>query len=69
MTIHILPLPARAVDPVTAQIHALFLCHEAIALGDQSPALRQTIEQLCRSENAAIAHKAFALLAPLRMLK
>lgn len=68
MTIHILPL-TRAIDPLVAQTHSLFLAQRAVELGQDNRTLRETLERLCASSNAAIASEALRLMAPLRMLK
>ncbi len=56
MTIHLLP---RSVSRSTAETRAMFLAREAVAIGaTKSPTLREILEQLTRSTNAAIATEA-----------
>lgn len=57
----------RRVPRVTVESRALYLARHAIELGQDNPTLRETVKCLCASDNAAVAHAGFALLATLRM--
>lgn len=59
----------RQVPRLIAETRALMLAREAAAHDAHSRTLRETLEQLSRSENSAIASEALRLMAPLRMLK
>lgn len=59
----------RRVPRIVVETRALFLAREAVAQRPDSPSLRETLERLCASNNAAIASEALRLMAPLRMLK
>lgn len=59
----------RILPKEMAQEHSLFLAKKAFAVAPDSPALRETLEQLTRSDNAAVANAAFEMLGPLRMIK
>lgn len=59
----------RRVPRVTVESRALFVAREAVAQGAHTRTLRETLERLCASSNAAIASEALRLMAPLRMMK
>lgn len=63
--IHIFPISAaRAVSRADAEIRALFLAREATTKGGtESPTLQAALNQLVRSDNAAIANEARRLKA------
>lgn len=68
MTIHILSLIAeRAVSRSVIETKALFLAREAVSRGAQSATIRETLKQLTRSDNAAIASESMRLLASQKM--
>lgn len=66
--VQIIRLPRRLPKEMAEQ-HSLFLCRKAATLGAESKTLRESLEQLCRSDNAAIHTEAMRLLQPLRMKK
>lgn len=66
--IPIIRLP-RILPKEMVEQHALFICRSAASMALDTPTRRACLEQLCRSENAAIASEALRLMAPLRILK
>ena len=54
---------ARAVTTEQAEERGLFLAREGATLGAYSPAWREVVAQLARSQNAAVANEARRLQA------
>jgi hypothetical protein len=57
----------RALSRSITEVRSLFLCREAVNRGAQSATIRETLKQLTRSNNAAIASESLRLLASQKM--